>query len=185
MSKNSVIERVFQPLYDKSCWNVSSGYGSFLTLEFGDPHLVTSDPEEARPEWSASMRKRHARRRIHVRGKWHLWIYCCQWNVFTGDKLVGDSALESSSKRRIVRGAKELDGQKLVRVEIDPAHGGSAFTFDLGSRLETAPYDTDSDQWKLYEPSGKVFCYRADGMYSHQRGSTPPSREKYQAFIDQ
>ncbi len=184
MNQNSVIESVFKPLYGKPCWNVGYGWGSFLTLEFGSPHLIIDEPEEAQPDWSPSMRKRRARRRIRVRGEWHLWIYCCGWNVYTRDKLVGDSALESSSKRRIARGAKELDGQKLLQVEIDPSRGHSVFTFDLGSRLETMPYNADSDQWLLYEPSGKVFSYRADGMYSHQPGNTPPSRQKHHKFVE-
>ncbi len=183
MNSSSIIDRVFKPLYGKPCWSVGYGWGSFLTLEFGCPSLVIDEPEEAEPGWSLSMRKRHARRRIRVRGEWHLWIYCCQWNVYTGDKLVGDSALESSSKRRIARGAKELDGQKLLQVEVDPSRGSSIFTFDLGSHLETTPYNEESDQWSLCEPSGKVFSYRADGMYSHQLGNTPLKREKYQAFV--
>ncbi len=183
MSQNSVIEKVFTPLYGKPCWNVGHGWGSFLTLEFGSPRLLIDEPEEAQPDWSPSMRKHHARRRIRVGGEWHLWIYCCEWSVCTGDKLVGDSALESSSKRRIARGAKELDGQKLLQVEVAPSRGSSIFTFDLGSRLETAPYKAGSTQWLLYEPSGKVFSYCDNGMYSHQRGNTPPSRKKYQALI--
>ena len=183
MNKHSMIERVFKPLYGEPCWNVQWGWGSFLTLEFGEPYLIVNEPEEPKPEWPPSMRKRHARRRIRVEEQWHLWIYCCEWKLYTGDKLVGDSALESSSKRRIARGAKELDGQNLLQVEVDPSLGTSVFIFDLGSRLETMPYNADSNQWLLYEPSGKVFSYRADGMYSHQPGNTPPSRQKHQAFI--
>ena len=185
MNKHSIIDRAFEPLYGKPCWSVQYGYGSFLTLEFGKPYLTIQEPEEGKPGWSSSMRKRHARRRIRVNGEWHLWVYCCEWLLYTGDKLVGDSALETSSKRRIARGAKELDGQKLIQVEIDPSQGRSVFIFDLGSRLETRPYDADSDQWLLYEPSGKVFTYRADGMYSHQRGNTPPKRQKYNAFLEE
>ena len=183
MNKDNTIERVFKPLCGNPCWNVKWGWGSFLTLEFGEPYLLIDEPEDPRLGWSPARNKRYARRRIHVEGEWHLWIYCCEWKLYTGNKLVGDSAPESSSKRRIARGARELDGQKLLRVEVDPSRGSSVFTFDLGSRLETTPYDTDSDQWLLYEPSGDVFSYRADGMYSHQPGNTPPGSQQHHAFI--
>ena len=182
MNKHSIIDRVFKPVYGQPCWGAKSGYGSFLTMEFGEPSLVINEALKLGPDFSRTMQKRLNRRRIHVRGEWHLWIYCCEWRLYTGKKLVGDSALESSSKRRIIRAAKELDAQKLIQVEIDPSQGTSIFTFELDSRLETKPYDADSDQWFLYEPSGKVFSYRADGMYSHQRGNTLPERQRYRAF---
>jgi hypothetical protein len=35
------IERSFARLRTKPCWGVSRGFGSFLTLEFGPPRLLT------------------------------------------------------------------------------------------------------------------------------------------------
>ena len=182
MSADNVIRSVFKPLYGKACWNAKPGYGSFLTMEFGKPYLDIREPRAAQPDWTPSMREQYARRHVRVKGQWHLWIYCCEWQLYTGDELVGDSALESSSKHRIIRAAEEVEGQRLVHIEVDPSHGTSIFTFDLGSRLETAPYDSDSDQWKLFEPSGQVFCYRADEMYSHQNGKILPQYERYWPF---
>jgi hypothetical protein len=168
----NAIEACFQPLYGRPCWDAKSGFGSFMTMEFGEPHLEIREPRVAVFSKSKRAQQLLARRLVTVRGEWHLWIYCCEWHVYTGHKLVGDSALESSSKRRIVRAARELDGQKLVSVTVDPSCGGSTFRFDLGSRLETRPYE-DSEQWMLFEPSGEVLTYRADGCYSHHPGDTP------------
>jgi hypothetical protein len=119
------------------------------------------------------------RRRVFVHGEWHLWIYCCQWQVTTVTRLVGHSALQSAAKRPILRAAQELDGQRLVGMSIDARRGTSVFAFDLGSRLETHPYDADGQQWLLYEPDGRVLTYRADGCFTHQPGDTPRGQERW------
>src|SRR5947209_15880038 len=98
------VDAPFRPVYGLPCWNAKEGYGSFLTMEFGEPHLVIREPR-SRPEFSPRLRRALARRLVTVRGEWHLWIYCCQWYVYTGKKLVGDADLEGSTKRRIRRAA--------------------------------------------------------------------------------
>ena len=68
-----------------------------------------------------------------------------------------------------------------IGVTMEPSRGTSVFIFDLGSRLETMPYDQDSTQWMLFEPDGYVYCYRADGYYSHQPGNTLPDQKVWKA----
>jgi hypothetical protein len=171
------IQTRFLPLYGLPCWNVRPGYGSFLTIEFGEPHLKIREPHRASQEASPQVQRLFARRKVVVRGAWHLWIYCCQWQVCTGKRRIGHSALETSSRRPIQCAARELDGQQLVHVELEPGRGSSRFSFDLGSWLETTPYDAQSEQWLLYEPSGMVLTYRADGCYCYQPGDTPPDQK--------
>ncbi|MGV3722671.1 MAG: hypothetical protein ACO1SX_17350 [Actinomycetota bacterium] len=172
------IESSFQALYGLPCWNAKSGYGSFLTMEFGAPHLEIREPREPKPDASDAVRRFFEKRHVVVHGEWHLWIYCCEWWVYTGDRLVGDSDPEGSTKERIDLAARELDGQKLVSVAVDATCGESVFTSDLGSRLVTKP-DDDSVQWYLYEPNGFVLSYRADGRISHQPGDTSPDEERW------
>jgi hypothetical protein len=93
--------------------------------------------------------------------------------VYTRNKLIGDSALESSSKRRIARAARELDGQQLLQVTVDPSQGKSVITFDLGSRLETRPYEPNSVQWMFYEWNGKVLTFCANGQLSYTSSDAP------------
>lgn len=171
------IEKIFEPLYGHPCWNAKSGYGSFLTMEFGEPHLVIREPRVAGPETSDRRRRDLARRHVYLRGAWHLWIYCSEWHVYTGDTLIGDSDLEGSTKERIDLAAAELDGQVLTRVTLDPHRGSSVFYFDLGSRLETRPYEPDTKQWYLYQPDGNVLTYRSDGYYNQSPGTIPPNQE--------
>jgi hypothetical protein len=36
---NRDFEKVFKGILGKPCWDVKPGHGSFLTMEFGKPHL--------------------------------------------------------------------------------------------------------------------------------------------------
>jgi hypothetical protein len=112
------------------------------------------------------------------------WIYCCEWEVYTGKKLVGHSDFKGSRKKWIERGAYELEGQKLTGIRVKPESGSSTFDFDLGSRLKTKPYNKRSDQWLLYQPDGRVLTYRADGRYSHHHGNLPRAQEKWLPVLD-
>ena len=111
-----------------------------------------------------------ARRQVTLRGEWHLWIYCCEWCVFSCRKIVGDS----SSSCAIRKAIDHLDSQALVQASFSYRGCRSVFEFDLGARLITKPCDTDSEQWMLYEPTGKVLTLRGTDMFTHQPGDTPP-----------
>jgi len=152
-------------------------------MEFGKPVMRIREPRLPRPPESAVADNAAVRRIVRVQGRWHLWIQACAWQVFTGNQCIGHSNLEGTSKQPIERAARELDGQKLLHVTVDPDEGKTVFEFDLGSRLETRPYDPAGDQWLLYEPSGFVFVLRGDGFYSHQAGDTPPDETIWQPLF--
>ena len=159
----------FAPLFGKPCWRVQRGYGSFLTFEFGEPHLEIHEPRAVGAKYSPRVRKGLARRRVFVHGDWHLWIYCCDWIVTVRGECVG----ESSTRERMDRAAAALDGQAINRVTLDTGTGHWSFDFDLGGRLETRPCaETGSgdEQWRLYEPSGCVLTVRGNGSFSHAPG---------------
>ena len=168
----SQIKRSFTRLLGMPCWGVSRGFGSFLTLEFGSPHLVIRDPMPTTAGGSARVRRLLARRSVRVRGRWHLWIYCCEWRVLAKGKVVGDW----TTTRRIERAVRELNGQKLKGVTVGRRGARTHFAFDLGAELETKPYDRTSEQWLLYEPDGRVLAWRADRKYSYGSGSRPTER---------
>jgi len=159
------IERVVRRLYGKPCWGVKPGVGSFLTLEFGKPNLQVRDPVVATKGASASVRQTLARRRVRVHGEWHLWIYCCHWEVLSGNKRIGDS----STKTKMRRAAEFLSGQKLIGFSVSPRNVNCVFDFDLGASLKTRPYDENGEQWLLFGPSHKVLTLRADGFCKYDR----------------
>jgi hypothetical protein len=158
------------------CWGVKRGFGTFMTLEFGDPQLHILEPITATSA-SATVRRRLARRRVVVHGAWHLWIYCCDWRVGSGGRRVGDS----SSPRRIDAAARVLDGQKLLGITLRPRGARTRFIFDLGAVLETRPYDRKSEQWMLYTPTGEVLTFRADRHYSIAKADRPESEHSWRA----
>lgn len=169
-----VFERAFRRIYGKPCWKVGAGYGSFLTFEFGRPHLRVREPIAVKKRASAKVRARLTRRNVVVHGDWHLWIYGCEWEVFCRGKRIGDR----STKTKVRRAIDFLDGQKLTQFSISPRKVECVFRFDLGAVLRTRPYDHESEQWLLFEPSHKVLVLRADGCYHHIRSDMPDGAEK-------
>ena len=178
-SDGDPLRRAFASVTGLPAWKVRKGHGSFLTMEFGKPHLVVREPIVAAPEASDEMRTALRRRRVYPRGEWHLWIYCCHWRALSnGTEL----AWSESSGEQIEAAANEIDGQVLTTVEADPATESSAFGFDLGGSLQTWPSSDGrmDEQWMLYMKSGDVFTYRGDGCYSLGPGSRPINDEMWQ-----
>ncbi|HEV7552761.1 MAG TPA: hypothetical protein VGP65_13820 [Candidatus Angelobacter sp.] len=164
MRVDPVFENVFKKIYGKPCWRVSPGYGSFLTLQFGEPHLEIKEPRTVKRGVSAKVRRLLESRTVLIKGQWHLWIYCCSWKVRSKGKLIG----ESSSKPSIQRAADFLDGQKLLRFSIAARQSRCRFQFDLGGVLETWPYDDHGQQWFFFDsPVHKILILRADHYYSY------------------
>src|SRR4051812_45142066 len=91
MRVDPIFQRTFSELYGKAAWGVKPGFGSFITLEFGRPHLEIREPISPKSAVSKKLRDVLARRQIVVRGDWHLWIYCCKWQVFSGGRRIGFS----------------------------------------------------------------------------------------------
>jgi hypothetical protein len=151
------------------CWNVKLGYSSVLTLELGDPYLEVN-------EKILQLKDRPPRRAVKVHGARHLWIYCCGWSIRLQGRTIATSA---SSARTIRTAAYYLDGQALTRASVDAARGRSIFDFDLGGSLSTRLYDQQSEQWMLFEPSGRVLTVRADGNYTYQPRPTPPDQDRW------
>jgi len=169
-----IIQAVFAPLYGKPCWQVQQGYSSFLTFEFGEPHLKINDPRPNPRAKTAARRRRAARRSVWVRGDWHLWLYMCDWTLYQGDRL---AATTYSPNQRIGNALLDIDGQMLTGVSVSSDLRRSTFTFDLGGRIETVADDEPdkpAEQWMLFEPSGYVLTVRSDGCYHHDRGNTAP-----------
>lgn len=159
------------PMLGLPAWGVTQGHGSFLTFDFGAPKLEVAERHSA---------EKGLRRTAFVHGEWHLWIYCCHWRAFQDGAPL---AWSEDSDKVIGRAAAMLNGQKLLSIAVDPALGGSTFSFDLGGSLTTWPYGDDptTEQWTILTGS-EAFAYRADGKYACGSSSTPPDQVQWLPF---
>ena len=164
-----IIDKTFRPLYGEPCWGVYYDRQLHLSMNFGEPSLEVREPFKTNTG-SNLARRMAASRRITIRGEWWLWICCCYWRLtFDGLGVTTDS----SSLRQIERATKQLDGQKLVSVEVEPDTSATRFIFDLGCvlRCRRIKRDSDADLWMLYKPRGFVLSVRGNGTFSHQRSA--------------
>jgi hypothetical protein len=154
----------FAPLIGLPCWGVKRGQGSILSLDFGEPHLIVREPYESK-SGSPAIRARAARRLVKPVGAWYLFIVCCHWRFFSRNE---EQAHDESDHETIDAAAEEIDGQKLIRVNLDVNRHVASFYFDLGGALITWPYEDDDndEQWFLRLPGDLALGYRADGRYS-------------------
>lgn len=150
------LQQIVRPILGLPTWGVKQGHGSFLTFEFGEPKL---EVHERRSE------REGLQRTALVHGRWHLWIYGCEWRVVQDDVQL---AWNEDDRDTICRALHRLNGQKLSSIEVEARDGCSTFRFDLGGSLDTCPNGNDRtvEQWMLFEDKD-VFIYRADGLYSH------------------
>jgi hypothetical protein len=163
----SFIEEIFAKLYGIPCWNVQQGHGSFVTFEFGTPSLRIGKVIERNPDRPGS----YSRRLVHACGEWHLWIYCCGWQIAQDGNVL---AANESTRECIAGACHALNGQVLSAFTCKVARGTIRFSFDLGGKLNTGPYDDELlEQWMLYCPDGYVLTYRSDGAFSYGRSDAP------------
>lgn len=170
MTDSRVLIKSFEPIYGQPCWRVIDDSQLGMSLNFGEPSLDIREPFKT-DSTSERARQLAALRRITVHGQWWLWIYCCRWRLYRHGELL---ARDSSSLRRIELGLKQLDGQKLLSVQVHKTKGATDFEFDLGCQLSCVRFDDDLDRdlWVLYKPNGYVLSVNGRGLISHERGST-------------
>ncbi len=109
-----IIDRCFQPVFGKPCWGFRYDRNLNLSMNFGNPSLYVREPFPTGAK-SEVIRRLAARRGVRVRGDWWLWLFCCYWRLISDGKLL---ATGSASFRRIERAMAQLEGQKLLTVDV-------------------------------------------------------------------
>jgi hypothetical protein len=132
----------FQTLIGLTPWNVSLGYGSFLTMEFG---------EEVVQEF---------RGKSHTHGEWHLWLRGCAWRIQSENRIV----IASADERDVVaRAINRLKLGALEKVDINRMFD-LLLVFSAGFELLTFTNNRYRDeQWELFKPDGLVLIASAGG----------------------
>src|SRR5690349_21194900 len=90
-------QNLLRPLLGQLAWHVRGGYGSFLTLEFGQPHIEIREPINPSPDHSARVQRNLLRRRAFIVGDWHLWIQYCDWTISVPGGSLTSKDIGSSS----------------------------------------------------------------------------------------
>lgn len=170
MSADDVVADCFRPLIGQPCWGVYNGYGSWLTLNFGTPHLEIREPN---PESDLPTFRMRA---VHVKGDHQLWINMAQWRIFQD----GAAIAHNESERDVIgRAAAGLDGQVLLEAKTQPNPPVTEFTFDLGGRLWVSRYgDWEADHGLWHLTSGETInVLHADGRVVVERPSGEASAQ--------
>ncbi|MFM0593531.1 hypothetical protein [Paraburkholderia dilworthii] len=160
------VKDAFSDICGLPAWHVRKGVGSFLTLEYGHPFLMIREPRLSRSK-SLEARRSADRRQVVVSGRWHLWIYMCNWTISSDLARLADNDASSDT---INEATQYLDGQILLSVEVSPDDFRTIFRFDLGGELVTWPYQEERDrreeQWLLYDYGTKrVHTLKGDGTW--------------------
>jgi hypothetical protein len=151
----------FAPLIGALTWHVRRGVGTFLTMEFGAPHLSVREPIEPRHTTSPKGIRRLKQRVVHIVGDWHLWIQHADWRLTTAHaKLTSDDEIGTPLDDALA----DLDGQKLLSAEVAAERNRWTLTFDLGGSLEIWPANYEAEElWGLYRQDRRIIICRQDG----------------------
>jgi hypothetical protein len=165
------LDRSIKPLLGSLCWRVSYGIDN-LSMEFGQPdirliHEPILDARGLRKKRGVSVEvvRRHLNRRsIYVAGQWSLWVYFANWRIVRSNVCLAST---SSSMRQITPALSDLNGQRLLRVQVNPTSGATRFTFDLKTVLEVRRRHrlSKDELWLLYGVDGYQRSVRGDGTF--------------------
>jgi hypothetical protein len=183
METSRKIDEMLQLLVDQFVWSVRGGVGTFLTMEFGEPHRVVYEPRQTDEDASAAVRRTLARRLISIKGDVSLFVRDSQWSVFTKNAEVNWKSNAALVREMLVY---HLDGQKVlsaVRRTDD-----TILEFDLGTtvRLGRSIYQADETSvlWSLrlfgnssvglLNSGTETIPDTEDGSETHTNSDLPP-----------
>jgi hypothetical protein len=124
------IDEMLRLLVGQFAWSVRRGFGTYLTMQFGEPHRVVREPIQASENADAVVWRTLGRRLISIQGDVSLSIQDSQWSIFTKDAAVNWDSNEAAVREMIVY---HLDGQRVLSaVRRDDE---TVLEFDLGTTL--------------------------------------------------
>lgn len=136
---DSVIERLIGIPIERA----QLGHGSFLTFDLGQPNHGEQD-----------------------RWEWHIWIYCCYWNMFRNESMITHC---EDDRPRIASNVESLVGSSLSQITVG-VDGASEFRFSEGTALKTTPWEEEAESWMIYTPEGVVLTFNFDGTWDFVKG---------------
>jgi len=147
------------------CWGAANGYGSLLSLNFGQPRLEIREPVPG-------AQSKHLRmgRRVSVKGEYEFCLELCDWKILVhGDEL----AHSESDSKLIEQAIARIDGQVLNHVRITQDPTGTELMFDLGGIIKVQRYSDstpDDGLWHFYI-GAYVYSLTASGKIEYGLGT--------------
>ena len=172
------IQNIFQPIIQQFVWGAKQGYGSFLSLEFGNPKTelgAIHKPSEKRKFPFNEFEHRN----VSVKGDFTFFITMSNWKIYANKT---ELAYDESERDEIEFALGFINGQKLMNVTIDPQKNFTELEFDLGGsiKISNEKYDYDiNEMWDFYTESDKVLTYRNDRKISFGKADTELGKEKF------
>ncbi len=144
MDAPSHVANFFGRLQGLPCWHWEQTYASWLSINFGQPHLKIT---EADPNAKSRYRRK---RSVLVDGDHRLSITMSEWHII----MNGHELAWSNSPRKTIREALcEINGQNLFKVDIDIVRRKTTFLFESNIELRVKSDENlkrcDS-LWKLF-----------------------------------
>lgn len=165
------IQLALSSLIGQLVWNAQRGVDTFLTMEFGEPHLSMREPIV--PKASVSPRKRRSlqRRRVFVVGDWHLWVQHADWKLKTANGTLSSNHDVGTKRDEMLH---DLSGQRLLSIDVIPATRKWTLVFDLGGVLDIWPATYEAEElWGLHGWNGDIVGCRQDGSYFRAKAAQP------------
>ena len=137
------LDSVIQRLIGLPIEQAQLGHGSFLTFDLGKP--LKGEQE---------------------RREWHVWIYCCYWEMFRNESSVTHC---EDNRLSISNSVESLAGRLFSKIAVG-IDGGSEFQFSDGTSIRTFPWEEEAESWMIYTPEGIVLTLNSDGTWDYVRG---------------
>ncbi len=153
-------------MHGQYVWSVRCGEYGVLRLDFGDPHLTVRGPYSTAGK-SGRLALALQRRLVIPTGEWHLFVEGGLWSI-----EAGGLRCSRTDQQFDTRAFDQLDGQKLISADYDPASAGWLFTFDLSATLlirERRLQEDDDTQWTLFfKEGGSLSCEAGNQFFLEQ-----------------
>jgi hypothetical protein len=145
-------EQIFQGVLGKKPTRVKTGYGSFITIDFGKD--ITTQI------------KTRTGLKTQQFGEWHLWVYMCAWRI---DKDKKPFLGSNDSKELIQLHINEIEKRILRGVKILNEAFDAKFTFGEDMELFLFSFNTkEHEQWMFFTPDNKVLTAGPGDEWSYE-----------------
>lgn len=177
------IQNIIEPIIGQLVWGVKQGYGSFLSLEFGNPKIDFSGIKKPLDKGRFPFNN-FENRHVTIKGDHTFFVNMANWKIYANES---ELAYDESERNEIEFALSFINGQKLKKVIIDSNQKTTEFEFDLGGiiKISNENYsDEINEMWNFYTESEKVLTYRNDGKACYENAKNEYGKDKFKEITE-